>query len=236
MSGNGVTDDEIDGNAQMEYALNLGLIDPPTYQAAWDACDGVFWNASRQGSGRGRRSSLEMDVGLLSHMHSAQRWFQTAAPMLKHTVPCGDRRISLDWMNRGDVREAIHAAPLRTVPSWQPCSDVLHYTVGKVAMREVHRELLQRGLRVLVYSGDHDFVIPYIGTRSWVYGLGLPVDQPYAAWMVEGQVAGFVATFEGGLTFATVKGAGHMVPQTNPREALDLISRFLNKELYPSRK
>jgi serine carboxypeptidase-like clade 1 len=37
--------------------------------------------------------------------------------------------------------------------------------------------------------------------------------------------------FKPGLTFATVKGAGHMVPQTNPKEALDLISRFLDHSL-----
>jgi carboxypeptidase C (cathepsin A) len=41
------------------------------------------------------------------------------------------------------------------------------------------------------------------------------------------QVAGFSTRYEGGMTFATVKGAGHMVPQTHPELALELFQRFL---------
>jgi carboxypeptidase C (cathepsin A) len=79
-----------------------------------------------------------------------------------------------------------------------------------------------------VYSGDHDFVVPFTGTRSWVYSLGLNTLTPYAAWYTpDGQVAGFSTTFAQGLTFATVLGAGHMVPQTRPAAALRLLERFL---------
>jgi carboxypeptidase C (cathepsin A) len=41
------------------------------------------------------------------------------------------------------------------------------------------------------------------------------------------QVAGYVVDYNSGLSYATVKGAGHMVPETNPREALDMFSRFI---------
>ena len=40
------------------------------------------------------------------------------------------------------------------------------------------------------------------------------------------QVAGFVQHYDG-LSFATVKGAGHMVGQGKPAEALSLIDMFL---------
>lgn len=43
------------------------------------------------------------------------------------------------------------------------------------------------------------------------------------------QVAGFVQHYEG-LSFATVKGAGHMVGQGKPEEALSMIDRFLREE------
>ena len=84
---------------------------------------------------------------------------------------------------------------------------------------------------MLVYSGDHDLIIPFTGTRRWVYGLGLTEASKYAAWMMGGQVVGFRASFTQGLTFATIKGAGHMTPQTNPKESLELISRFLEGSL-----
>ncbi len=41
---------------------------------------------------------------------------------------------------------------------------------------------------MLIYSGDHDFVVPFTGTRAWVYGMNLTVDQPYSPWMFQSQV------------------------------------------------
>ncbi len=61
--------------------------------------------------------------------------------------------------------------------------------------------------------------------------MNLSIASPYQAWMQGGQVAGFRVTFKEGLTFATVKGAGHMVPQSTPRAALALWQRFLEGTL-----
>lgn len=46
------------------------------------------------------------------------------------------------------------------------------------------------------------------------------------------QVAGYVIGYKG-LVFATVRGAGHMVPYYQPRRALALFSSFLEGELPP---
>jgi hypothetical protein len=43
------------------------------------------------------------------------------------------------------------------------------------------------------------------------------------------QVGGFVTEWEG-LTFATVHGAGHMVPATRPMFALEVLKNFLGGE------
>lgn len=51
--------------------------------------------------------------------------------------------------------------------------------------------LLPLGLRALVYSGDHDMVVPHTGTRTWVYDkaeLG-STDGPLRVWMLDGQVS-----------------------------------------------
>ncbi|GAB1523144.1 hypothetical protein RhiTH_006274 [Rhizoctonia solani] len=45
-------------------------------------------------------------------------------------------------------------------------------------------------------------------------------------WIVESQVAGFTRSANG-LTFATVDAAGHMVPYDKPKEALAMLSRWL---------
>jgi serine carboxypeptidase-like clade 1 len=45
------------------------------------------------------------------------------------------------------------------------------------------------------------------------------------------QVAGYAVEFKAGLTFATVKGGGHMVPQTHPQAALALLKQWMQGRL-----
>lgn len=73
--------------------------------------------------------------------------------------------------------------------------------------------------------------IPWTGTYAWVRSLGLKMTEDQRPWYIGAkddlQVAGYVRTYQG-LTFATVKGAGHMVPQSRPEEALAMFSRFIS--------
>ena len=41
------------------------------------------------------------------------------------------------------------------------------------------------------------------------------------------QIGGFIRRFDG-LTFVTVRGAGHMVPSDRPVEAFAIYKRFIN--------
>lgn len=50
---------------------------------------------------------------------------------------------------------------------------------------------------------------------------------------VFGQVAGRFVEYEG-LTMATVRGAGHLVPLNKPREALRLINTYLSNQKLPT--
>ena len=158
-----------------------------------------------------------------------------APGMLGHTIPCADRSHALLYYNTPKVREAIHAAPLKASGRWEPCSDVLHYRNSPESLVGVHRELLDAGLHGLIFSGDHDYVVPYTGTRDWVWSMNLPVERgwEWGAWYMGAgsQVGGYAVRFEKGLTFATVKGAGHMVPQTAPEAALKLLQLWLQRKL-----
>ena len=35
---------------------------------------------------------------------------------------------------------------------------------------------------MLIYSGDVDGCIPYVGSEAWVQGMGFPVDDPWTMW------------------------------------------------------
>lgn len=74
------------------------------------------------------------------------------------------------------------------VERWEPCSDVLSYHVPVQSLSGLHLRLLDAGLRGMVYSGDHDMVIPHTGSRAWVWALGLKQDGPLLPWSMDGQV------------------------------------------------
>jgi serine carboxypeptidase-like clade 1 len=54
-------------------------------------------------------------------------------------------------------------------------------------------------------SGDHDAVVPFLGTQAWVRSLNYPIVDDWRAWHIDGQSAGFTIAYGNNLTFATVK-------------------------------
>ena len=68
-----------------------------------------------------------------------------------------------------------------------------------------------------------------IGTQRWIDSLGLDVETPWRPWTVgtSSKVAGYVTKFAKNFTFATVRDAGHMVPRYKGKEALAMITRWL---------
>jgi len=67
--------------------------------------------------------------------------------------------------------------------------------------------------------------------------MGLTITgQPWRQWSFKdnegSQIAGFVTDYAEGLTFATIKGAGHMVPQFKPIPALVMFGKFLNGKKF----
>ena len=86
---------------------------------------------------------------------------------------------------------------------------------------------LIKAYRVLIFNGDADAVVPYTDNEQWTSGMGVAEVSPFQAWLVDGQVAGYITQYEHDFSFATVKGAGHMVPQFKPRQAFVMLQNFL---------
>ncbi|VAI78597.1 unnamed protein product [Triticum turgidum subsp. durum] len=82
-------------------------------------------------------------------------------------------------------------------------------------------------------SGDTDGRVPVSSTRHALRKLGLRTLKQWRAWFTSDQVGGFQVDYDG-LTFVTVRGAGHMVPTVTPVQASQLFAHFLAaKELPP---
>ncbi|KAL2634330.1 hypothetical protein R1flu_005809 [Riccia fluitans] len=141
------------------------------------------------------------------------------------------------YMNRPDVQAALNANVTKLNHPYTQCSssDVLHYSLSNYSINilPVLENLLQHGLRVLLYSGDADQVVPFIGTRKNFDELSnrleLPTTVNYTAWYHGKQVAGWTIA-NGNLTFATVRAAAHMVPYSQPARALTLFTSYITGE------
>lgn len=142
------------------------------------------------------------------------------------SVPCTSEEVAAAWLNHESVRKAIHAKPVHMIGSWSLCMS-LEFNHDAGSMIKYHRNLTAQGFRALIYSGDHDLCVPYTGTQAWTSSLGYQIVDEWRPWMSDKQIAGYVQAYDHNLTFLTVKGAGHTVPEYKPREALDFYTRWL---------
>lgn len=64
----------------------------------------------------------------------------------------------------------------------------------------------------MIYVGENDWICNWVGNEKWVLGLNWSGSEAMKNSEIREWEGGRVRSF-GGLTFATVEGAGHMVRQ-----------------------
>ena len=137
---------------------------------------------------------------------------------------CRDAKTTV-YLNTPSIKAAIHA---NASIVWSGCSSVVDYSRFDLltSMLPVYNELIAAKLRILVYSGDVDAIVPSIGSRSWIAALDSPLVSPIRSWALDGQVGGWTTQYEG-LNFTTVRNAGHFVPELQGSRALALFNAFI---------
>jgi pimeloyl-ACP methyl ester carboxylesterase len=139
--------------------------------------------------------------------------------------PCSES-YSVSWLNRADVKRALHVRA--GAPVWSACNNyiniVYNQTDVEASMIPYYEYLASKPLKIWIYSGDDDSVCPTWAEQQWIWNFSSSAK--WKSWRVQGQIAGFQVQMKG-FVFSTVHGAGHMVPSTRPKEALELLKRFL---------
>ncbi|XP_010519388.1 PREDICTED: serine carboxypeptidase-like 42 [Tarenaya hassleriana] len=144
------------------------------------------------------------------------------------------------YFNLPEVQKALHANRTLLPYQWSMCSSQLNYsdTDGNLDMLPILKRIVQNKIYVWIFSGDQDSVVPLLGSRTLVRELAQELDfkntVPYGAWFHKGQVGGWVTEYGNLLTFATVRGAAHMVPYAQPSRALHLFSSFVSGQRLPN--
>jgi serine carboxypeptidase-like clade 2 len=138
------------------------------------------------------------------------------------------------YFNRPEVQRAIHANVSGIIPyNWTGCSMVLqNWTDSDFSVIPVYKALIKARLKILVFSGDADAVVPVTSTRYALAAMKLPIKKPWQAWYHHLQVGGRVLEYEG-LTFVTIRGAGHEVPLLQAGRAFHMFKSFLAAKSLP---
>ena len=192
------------------------------------------------------------------------------AAVVRNDVPGTLDHDMSTWMNRADVRAALHVeeSPNTDWPGpdtgwtytsqWGACND--DAVPGTPSMVDFYRYLAPRLDTTIVFNGDTDPCVSYEGTREAVRSIGFGqtpggAQRPYffnasgvplalldekpllfgpslAVPNAGAQFGGHVTTYGEGLSFVTVHGSGHMVPQFRPRVGAHLLKKLLSGDAF----
>ncbi|XP_062078439.1 serine carboxypeptidase 24-like [Humulus lupulus] len=252
--GNAVTDNYYDSIGTVTYWWSHAIISDKTYKSilrhcnftadmASNACNDVVSYAMNHEFGDIDQYSIYTPTcatSLLSNNNATT----TKHLRLKNTLlrrrfsgydPCTEGYAE-KYYNRKDVQRAMHANTTGIPYKWTACSDVLikNWKDSENSVLPTYKYLIAAGLRIWVFSGDTDSVVPVTATRFSLSHLNLPTKTRWYPWYTGGQVGGWTEVYKG-LTFTTVRGAGHEVPLFQPKRAFILFKSFLaGKELPKS--
>ena len=147
------------------------------------------------------------------------------------------------FMNRQDVQQSLGVASEHI--TWQTCNMQVNQMFGKDWMRNFDqyvKDLLNSEIRVLVYSGDVDFICNWLGNKAWTLQLQWNKQPEFNSvqdypWWVNEVPAGRVRTVKGTknnnlFTFLQIHAAGHMVPMDQPAAALAMVEAFIFDEPF----
>ncbi|XP_027362513.1 serine carboxypeptidase-like 18 [Abrus precatorius] len=222
--GNPLTDEQHDKNSRIKFAHRVGLLSDELYEETKLDCHGEYVYPNK--SDAGCIENLETVDLCLNDINPAMvleplclassakpnklNWepshsgvvFPDPDPLLLEVNRTGQwcrdyNYLFLNiWANEKQVQEALHVR-IGTKQEWERCNRSLCYEYDILNSFDYHRNFTNEDLRAIIYSGDHDYIVPYVGTQEWIQYLNLTVssNEEWRPWFVDGQVAGLVTIF-----------------------------------------
>ncbi|POO03708.1 Serine carboxypeptidase-like [Trema orientale] len=213
--GNPVTDRSNDNTYQILFGRGMALISDEIYQLLEKSCGGEYKNISPNNtmclkafeayqkciSGINQAHILEPHCAFASpkpqniikgrSLNQYSEVFLHSDPLPQFGCREYDQLLSRYWANDFHVREALHTRK-GSIGEWRRCSDEVqnHYKYEVFSSFQYHAKLSAQGYRSLIYSGDHDMMVPYLETQAWIKSLNYSIVDDWRPWIVQGQVAG----------------------------------------------
>ncbi|GKA11608.1 serine carboxypeptidase-like protein 13 isoform X1 [Tanacetum coccineum] len=244
-------------NYQIRFANGMGLISDELYKSLQHSCGGEYRqdyiNPNNVGCVQNMELYLECMDGIqmddILEPYCGDPRLQIKLPTQKQYT-AGGRPVSaceIDvkdlahyWADDASVRKALHIRE-GSIEEWIRCADI-NFTRAVNDVRPYHLNLSNKGYHSLIYSGDHDMLIPHHSTQAWVKELNYSITDQWRSWKLHGQIAGYTESYSNKMTYATVKarnlgvilhasfiyGGGHTAPTKKPEECLAMFKRWIS--------
>jgi cathepsin A (carboxypeptidase C) len=163
-------------------------------------------------------------------------YFDVRKQTCENPLWCYDFRSVISWMTDPSTTAALGVH--KQSEKWAVCNLKINSHFSTDWMMDLHKDaavILDAGVRILVYAGEMDFIGNWVGCKAWTMRVNFEGKDDYAGapdaeWhRADGKLLGNVRS-AGGLTFAKVANAGHMVPMDQPEAALLMINQWMTTE------
>ncbi|CAM6021973.1 unnamed protein product [Sphagnum balticum] len=238
--GNGLTQPDIQYEAYADYALDMGLISNSDHfklGKLYPACAASIKLCEKRGS-----------IACVAAFIICQSIFSSILT-ISGNINYYDVRKECDgelcydfsnlelYLNSATVKEALGVGKRKFVS----CSPLVYEAMLVDWMKNLEKgipELLEDGIKLLIYAGEYDLICNWLGNSRWVTAMDWSGQIEYAkadwqAFTVDGHEAG-VFTGYGPLNFLKVHDAGHMVPMDQPKHSLEMLYRWTRGKSFSS--
>ncbi|XP_043703637.1 serine carboxypeptidase-like 25 [Telopea speciosissima] len=210
MVGNAVIDKYYDTLGTVDYWLSHALISDETYKQILKKCDFHKENDTDECYAAYDYADTEkgnIDIyniygptcgysiidTITPHNHRIQRipqrFFSISSRQISGFDPCTENYAKI-YYNRPDVQKALHANTTQISYKWTTCNHILHdnWNDRAYSVLPIYKEMIAAGLRIWVFSGDADAMVPVTATKYSLAQLNLTTKTPWYPWYLNNQV------------------------------------------------
>ncbi|XP_027769153.1 serine carboxypeptidase-like 11 [Solanum pennellii] len=247
--GNPITFFE-ESNYQVPYSHGMGLISDELYESLNEFCKGDYINIDPTNkqcvenfkmyknlvSGINSAQILDPECGTDTDFHPTQSSNRRSLEedFICQESPIAKNKLATYWANDLRVQEALHVIRKGTIRRpWTRCNQTIAYTSYEITLKNsipYHVNLSLKGYRSLIYSGDHDMSVPFQSTQAWIKYLNYSIIDDWRPWMVNGQVGGYTKSYSNHMTYATIKGGGHIASENKREESFYMFKRWITQQ------
>ena len=145
---------------------------------------------------------------------------------IDYFTDCEYSRYTPNFINDNQTKEKLG---VNTSINHQMCANI-NYKWGDAIyfyQNEIKNLSAEKGFTSWLYSGTEDMQCTTLATLRTLNKLNYSVIEKWKKWKVDDQVVGMEQTYEYGINFITVKNAGHLVVEDQPKISKLLLDKFI---------